>query len=149
MRIGLAILCLVLAGCATRAPMPPVDLKAPGWQVRRGQAVWKPGAKKPEIAGDVILATNPNGNSFVQFSKTLPLVTAQKSPKGWQADFPPEDKHYSGGGTGPKRIVWLQLLNAIEGRRPDQYWRLVHPSDNFIALENDERGERLEVHFQN
>jgi len=128
--------------------MEQVDLKSPGWHVRQGQALWKPDAKKPEIVGDFLLATNPDGNSFVQFSKTFPIVTAQTNPRGWSAEFPPENKHYAGRGMGPKRIVWLQLLRALEGSAPTGYWRVAHPSKEFIVLENEERGERLEVHFQ-
>lgn len=139
---------ILWAGCATRGPMPPLDLNGPGWQLRQGQAVWKKETGKPEIAGDVVIATNPNGNSYVQFSKTLPLLSARRAPQGWQFDVPPENKHYSGSGEGPKRIVWLQLLSALEGREPRGYWKLIHPSDDFLALENDETGERLEVHFQ-
>jgi hypothetical protein len=63
-------------------------------------------------------------------------------------EFPPENKHYSGRGNGPKKIVWLQLLKVIEGRELGEYWQLVHPSSDFVALENEESGERLEVHFQ-
>ena len=142
------ILIFFLCGCATSGPMAPLDMSAPGWDVRQGQAVWKPDSKKPEIAGDVVLATNPNGNSYVQFSKTMPIVSAQRRPRGWEVEFPPENKRYSGGGDGPNRIVWLQLLKAIEGREVTGDWRLSHPSEKFIALENEESGERLEVQFE-
>jgi hypothetical protein len=135
-------------GCATTGPMAPLDMSAPGWEVRQGQAIWRPDNKKPEIAGEIVLATNPNGNSYVQFSKTIPIVSAQSSPDRWEAEFSPENKHYSGSGAGPARLVWVQLLRAIEGRELKGDWRLIHPSNDFIALEDDDSGERLEVHFQ-
>jgi hypothetical protein len=146
--ICLTVLFALFWGCASSGPMAPLDLSAPGWQVKQGQAIWKPETKKPEITGDIVLATNPNGTSYVQFSKTLPIVSAQTTSEGWAVEFPPENKHYSGRGNGPKKIVWLQLLKVIEGRELGEYWQLVHPSSDFVALENEESGERLEVHFQ-
>ena len=74
-----ALLLLLCAGCAT-PPLPPADFSAPGWRVQQGQAVWKPSSSRPELAGDLLLATNVNGNFFVQFSKMpFPLATAQVS----------------------------------------------------------------------
>ena len=144
--------CLLAAGawsgCRSTAPLPPLDLAAPGWEVRQGQALWRPGGGKPEIAGDVVLSRHPRGDAFVQFSKTLPIVSGRLSPGTWQIEFPPEDKRYSGGGNPPKRLVWLQLLRALEGAALDDRWLLAHPSDRFIALEDPHSGERLEVHFQ-
>ncbi len=32
---------LGVLGCATVKPLPPINLKAPGWTVREGQAVWR------------------------------------------------------------------------------------------------------------
>jgi len=139
---------MFLLGCVTSGPMAPLDMSAPGWQVRQGQAIWKPDSKKPEITGDIVLAANPSGNSYLQFSKTMPIVSAQTTPDRWSVEFPPENKHYSGGGTGPARLVWVQLLRVIEGRELKGDWRLIYPSKEFIALEDDESGERLEVHFQ-
>lgn len=141
-------LALLLAACAGTAPLPPLDLSAPGWQVRQAQAVWKPGAEKPEIAGDLVLSSHPSGGTYLQFSKTLPLVSARLTGTAWEVEFPPEQKRYSGRGNPPKRIVWLQLIRALDGGRISDRWRVVRPSTQFMALQNDESGERLEVHFQ-
>ena len=55
--------------------MPPADFSLPGWQAHQGQAVWKPSKKRPELAGDLLLATNANGNYVIQFSK-IPFTLA-------------------------------------------------------------------------
>jgi hypothetical protein len=138
----------LLAGCATPAPGPVVDLAAPGWEVRQGQALWKPDGEKPEIAGDFVLSTHPTGGIYLQFSKTVPIVSARLGGGRWEIEFPPENKRYSGRGNPPKRIVWLQLARAIEGAELPERWQVIHPSKDFLALENGENGERLEVHFQ-
>lgn len=146
--LGLA-LCLPLCGCASSPKQSaPVDLSAPGWQMRQGQAVWRPGSDKPEIVGDVVLSTHSSGAAQVQFSKTLPIATGRLSAEGWSIDFPPQNKSYSGRGNPPKRLVWLQMLRALEGVKAPERWKVIHPSKDFIALEDPESGERLEVHFQ-
>src|SRR5436190_1004987 len=73
-----------LVGCRT-APLPPVNLHEPGWTVREGQAVWKRDQNTPEIAGEVLLATRPDGCTFVQFTKTpFPMIIAQTTTNHWQ-----------------------------------------------------------------
>jgi hypothetical protein len=140
---------LLLAACATPGPIAPVDLSAPGWEMRQGQAVWKPDAEKPEIAGDLVLSIHSSGAAFLQFSKTLPIVSARLQPGAtWEVEFAPENKRYSGRGHPPARIVWLQLLRVMEGERIPERWKLSHPSGEYVALENPESGERLEAHFQ-
>jgi hypothetical protein len=140
---------VLLAACATTAPpVAEVPLSDPLWQVRRGQAVWKPEADQPDIAGDIVLSTHPAGGSSIQFSKTMPILSGRISPAGWSFDLPPEDRHHSGGGDPPARIVWLQLLRALEGKKISERWTLAKPSDLFVALENQHTGERLEVFFE-
>jgi hypothetical protein len=148
LKIRVAILCLVFCGCSSFAPVPPLDLAAPGWQVRQGQAIWKPADDKPEITGDLLLSLHPSDGAFIQFTKTLPIVSARLSAKSWEIEFPPENKRYSGRGQPPKRIGWLQLIRAIEGHEVPGRWTLIRPSNQFVGLLNAETGERLEVHFQ-
>ena len=136
-------------GCQTTAPLAPVDLSGPGWETRQGQAIWRSGHEQPEIAGDVVIATHPTGSAYFLFSKTLPIVSGRIGPRQWAFEIPGEDRRYSGRGRPPKRLVWLQLLRALEGGEVPDRWRLIHPSDRFIALENDHTGERVEVQFFN
>ena len=137
-----------LAACLSPGSRPPVALDAPGWRVRQGQALWRTEAKKPEIAGDVILSTHPAGGSSIQFLKTLPILSARVWPGGWEFNNTPENETHSGGGDPPKRVVWLQLLRALEGREVADRWTVARPSDRYIVLENPNSGERLELQFQ-
>ena len=94
--------------------MPPADFSAPGWRVQQGQAVWKPSSSRPELAGDLLLATNVNGNFFIQFSKMpFPLATAQVSGDQWQIEFGADQYAWHGRGTPPDRFGWFQLPRAL------------------------------------
>ena len=137
---------LGLLGCASGPPLAPVDLTAPGWRMREGQAIWKPGADAPELVGDIVLATYSTG-SYVRFSKTLPIVNARWEGDRWEAEFPPQNKRYSGGGNPPKRIAWFNLLKGMEGRELPEDWIFSEGADGSALLVNHKTGERLEVHF--
>lgn len=138
----------VYTGCQSASSLPAIDQNAPGWTVRQGQAVWQPSGDKPDIAGDVVVSTHPSGGAYVQFSKTLPIVSGRIGPGGWEFEATPEDKRYSGRGKPPARIVWLQLLRALEGQEIPERWTVAHPSPQFISLEDTNSGERLELQFQ-
>jgi hypothetical protein len=140
---------LLLLGCSTlsQRSLPPLDTSAPGWKTGQGQALWKAPKDRPEIAGDVVISVHPELGSFIQFSKTLPILTARLAPEGWEFHTIPENKRYSAGGKPPRRIVWLQLLRALDGREISDHWNVAHPSDQYIVLEDPDSGERLEVRF--
>lgn len=141
------LLSLFCAGCAT-VTLPPVNLKQPGWTVRQGQAIWRRQRGGEGIAGDILVATRPDGRAFVQFSKTpFPLVVAQSTPKAWTVDFPPENKHYSGRGRPPKRIIFLQLPGVLSGQPPLRNWSWRKLADGGWRLENNVSGESLDVYF--
>ena len=144
----LAIGLLWATGCSTPPKAEAVDLSAPGWTVRQGQALWKPGADKPEIAGDVVVSTHPTAGSYIQFSKTLPIVSGRITSAGWEFENIAENKRYSGGGKPPKAIVWLQLLRAIDGQDISDRWTVARPSSDFVTLEDEFRGERLQIQVQ-
>ena len=147
MRWHAAVLALIFGvGCATAPPLEPVDLSAPGWRLREGQALWKRSEDAPELAGEVVLATHARG-SFIRFSKTLPIVTARWEGDRWEAEFPPQDKRYSGRGSPPKRISWFNLLAGMEGRELPEDWVFTKGADGSALLVNRKSGERLEVHF--
>jgi hypothetical protein len=138
------------AGCSAlpQKKLPALDISAPGWEVRQGQALWKPGEDKPEIVGDVVLSVHPQAGSYVQFSKTLPILSARLAPEAWEFHAIAEDKRYSGGGKPPRKIVWLQMLRVLDGEEISERWSVVRSSNRLITLEDSFRGERLEVRFQ-
>ena len=118
--LSLALLALVI-GCRTVAPLPPVNLSEPGWTLRQGQAVWQSQRDAPEIAGELLLATNPDGRALLQFTKTpLPFVTAQLSGDAWQIEFTPQQRRFAGMGTAPPRLLWVHLAGAL-GQAPIEH----------------------------
>jgi hypothetical protein len=140
------LLLITLCGCLTMRPLLKADLSEPGWTIRQGQAVWKPGKKAPEIAGELLLATKPDGSVFAQFTKTpFPFIIAQSTTNGWQIEIPPQNRHYSFSGKPPARIVWFQLANALTGKPIAKGWTW-HNSDSNWDLKNSS-GESLEGYF--
>lgn len=139
------LLMLAQAGCRTVSTLPPVNLNEPGWTVQQGQAVWKTKQDAPEIAGELVVAQNPDGRSFVQFTKTpLPFVVAQTTSNSWQIHFVPENKTYSGRGKPPARLAWLYLPRCLEGQPPPRSWKWQRMENNGWRLENWATGESLE-----
>jgi len=133
-------------GCRTITPLGPVDLKAPGWTVHQGQAVWHL-ENGTEIAGELLVATQPDGRAFVQFTKSpFALVVAQETPEQWQVEFPPQNKHYAGLGAPPKRLIWLYLPIVLGGKAPPENW-IWHQTATGWHLTNYENGESLEGFF--
>jgi len=146
--ISSPLLLIALTGCTTLSrPLPPVNLSEPGWKVRQGQAVWTLPHAQKDIAGEVILATGPADKAFVQFSKSpFTLVVGQLDAKHWQVEFPPQNKHYAGPGTPPKRLIWLYLPRVLAGKSPPSGW-IWSESDGNWRLQNPGNGEALEGFF--
>jgi hypothetical protein len=145
----LFVLVLILcAGCRTANPLPAADFSAPGWRVQQGQAVWKSSQNNPELAGDLLLATNVSGNCFIQFSKMpFPLVTAQISGDEWQIEFGADKYSWHGHGTPPSRFIWFQLQSALLEAKAVGNWRFTRVETNSWRLENEQTGETLEGEF--
>ena len=123
-----------------------MDLSAPGWRTRTGQAIWKPDRAKPEIVGDLLIASDQNGNAYLQFSKAFPIVSARLTRNRWEIEFPPQNKRYAAPGQPPARLVWLQLLRAIAGLDVNRHWNMAR-TENSLTLTNTRSGEALEAHF--
>jgi len=141
------LLAVSLSGCMTAGPLPKVNLSEPGWTVRQGQAVWRPKREAPEIAGELLVATRPDGSASVQFTKTpIPFAIAQMTPNAWQIDFPPDNRHYAEHGSPPARIIWFQLAKAVLGKPIAKGWTWQN-SDNNWQLKNPSSGESLEGYF--
>jgi hypothetical protein len=139
----------LFAGCRTAHKSAPIDLSGPGWQLRQGQAIWRSKREAPEIAGEVVLATHPDGAAFVQFSKNpLPLLTGQISPQGWRAEFIPEQRIISGRGTPPSQLIWLHLLRSLQGIVPSDDFTFSKSPDGSTRLENRWSGEQVNLFLQ-
>jgi hypothetical protein len=145
----LSTLTLILcAGCRTIPPLPPTDFSAPGWRVQQGQAVWKPSQNRPELAGDLLLATNTNGDFFIQFSKMpFPLATARVSGGRWQIEFGADKYSWHGHGNPPDRFAWFQLPRALLEANIGGDWQFTRVETNSWRLENSHTGESLEGEF--
>ncbi len=101
--VGIAATTLLAAslssGCRLLPPLPSVDLKEPGWSVKQGQAVWRFAKNKPEIAGEILLATKGATQTYVQFTKgPFTMMTGQITPRGWQIELADTNKRYSAPG---------------------------------------------------
>ncbi len=145
-RITLLLSLLFLVGCRTPS-FPPIDLSAPGWQTRTGQAIWKPDRSKPEIVGDLLLSSDQKGNAYLEFSKAIPIVHARLTPEGWQIEFPPQNKQYAAPGKPPARVSWLQLLQVWTGAKNAKRWTVAERTESSITLSNAKTGEVIEAHF--
>jgi hypothetical protein len=144
LRTGLFAFPLFLTACNT-VSLQPANLSEPGWKIQQGQAVWRAKKDSPEIAGELLLATNSNGRTVVQFTKTpFPFVIAQTTPQSWQLEIPAQNKKYSRPGKPPARVGWFHLPSALQGVAPPKPW-VFQPSENENwRLENKSTGEMIE-----
>jgi len=140
-----ALAALAISGCRSLPLQPPIDLSGPGWNLREGQAVWRPRAGADGIAGDLLVAMHPDGRSVVQFTKTpLPFIVAQRTTNAWQLQFVPRNKTYSGRGEPPARLLWLHLPDGLARcHDPSKFDRVAEPDGNF-SFWNLASGESLE-----
>ena len=114
----------------------------------RGQAVWSPPQNGREIAGDLILATNVNGNFFIAFSKTpLVIATAEVEDGQWEIRFGDDQYAWRGGGTPPDRFIWFQLSRALLGGDLTDGWKFDRAIGSLWRLQNARTGEKLEGEF--
>jgi hypothetical protein len=137
------LLACLFQGCATVPPLPPVNLKEPGWTVREGQAAWTREQGASELAGEILLATKGD-RAFVQFSKTpFPMIVAQKTANTWEVQIPIQNKRYSGQGKPPARLIWLYLPQVLAGQPPPPGWSWKEDMTDW-RLENRSTGEIIE-----
>jgi hypothetical protein len=143
--IAVFFLIYSLAGCQSAPPLPPVNLSVPGWTVRQGQAVWRAKKEAPEITGEVLAATNPDGRGFVQFTITpFPLIVAQTASNSWQIHDVRANRTFTAWGNPPARVVWLQLPRCLSGAAPTGGWQWQRSGDGQFQLRNSRSGETLE-----
>ena len=144
LRTGIYALLIFLSACSTR-PLPPANLNESGWKIQQGQAVWRAQKTSPEIAGELLLATNLDGRTLVQFTKTpFPFIIAQTTANSWQLEVPARNKKYSAPGKPPARISWFHLPPALQGIAPPKPWIFLNPENENWHLENKSSGEMIE-----
>lgn len=152
-RGSLVALLLLLAGCATVGPtidpLPEVDLDAPAWTVRTGQALWKRQDDATPLAGEVLVARHQDGDVLVSFSKPpLPLFTARTAggkDGAWRIDFVRGGRAFSGHGRPPKRFVWFALPGVLAGGPAPKGWRVERPADDEWLLTSGKSGETIRL----
>src|SRR4051794_35931045 len=138
------ILLALGAGCRSVPAPGPIDISQPGWRGRQGQALLGKKANAPEIAGEIILATNASQRAFVQFLKNPPpLLTAEIAPRHWQIEFIPEKRHYAGPGRPPRRLLWLQLLANLQQSQAKPPLSFNKMDDGSFRIEDHKTGERI------
>jgi hypothetical protein len=143
--LTLAALAWLGGGCMTSPDKTLFSTTGPGWTVQQGQAIWKPGSKYPELAGEIVLAQNPDGRSSLQFTKTLlPVTLAQTTTTNWLIQFPPQRMGFTGRGQPPTRFVWLHLAAALAGRTLPEVYHFQRTQDGGWRLENQRTGEFVE-----
>ena len=142
-----ALALLAAAGCRSLPPIPPADLTAPGWSVKQGQAVWKPNQFRPELAGELLLATNTNGDFLVEFTKTpFTLATARQYSGQWRVEFGNGRHAWQGRGTAPRLFSWFELPRSLAGEKTSRGWRFTQTNATW-RLESWRNGEWLEGAF--
>ena len=139
---------LFCVSCRTATALPPADFSSPGWRLRQGQAVWKPSRSRTELAGDLLLAVNADGNCVIQFTKTpFALASAQIVDDRWRIEFGAGNYSWGGRGAPPKRFIWFQLARVQDGSPADAPWKFTDRADHSWRLENGGTGEFLEGQF--
>ena len=138
-------LMLALVGCAG-PELSPVNLAAPGWRVQETQALWRSKRGAPELIGELLVATHPDGSRLVQFSKqSLPLITAQVATNGWSISSPLRSGRFGGTHTPTYRVPWFQITELPPANGPrERHWSRSVSTDGTWRLANESTGEYLE-----
>jgi hypothetical protein len=146
--LALITVAVIVGGCRSIPPQPPMDLSEAGWTIRQGQAVWKPKPGAEGIAGDLLVAMHWNGRNVVQFTKPpLPLVAAQSDTNYWQIQYFAQDKSYSGRGLPPERILWFQLPDSLAhfvSSQRETDWSITRNRGGSWEFTNNVSGESLD-----
>jgi hypothetical protein len=143
--MALATFALLGGGCMTSPDKTLFATTGTSWTVQQGQAIWRPGQKYPELAGEIVLAQNLDGRSSLQFTKTLlPVMLAQTTKANWLIQFPPQRLGFTGRGQPPQRFVWLQLSDALAGKTLPNNFLFTRSPDGGWRLENRRTGEFVE-----
>jgi hypothetical protein len=141
--LSLLALLLLCAGCRT-STTSLFTASGPGWHIQEGQAIWRPRKNIPELAVDLLLATNNQGCSFIQFAKTpMVMASAQTTPTQWLVQFPPANMSFKGHRLS-QRFLMLHLPRALANEPLPSAYRFERKPDDGWRLENTRTGETLE-----
>ena len=109
--------------------------------------MWKPNQFRPELAGELILATNTNGDCLVEFTKTpFALASARQCDDRWRVEFGAGRHAWQGRGPAPRQFSWFELPRALAGDELSRGWRFTR-TNNSWRLANGRSGEWLEGAF--
>ncbi len=134
-----------LAACRSVPPSNPMDLTAPGWTIRRGQAVWRARSGAPELAGELLVATRTNDDLFLEFSKPpLPVVALQATAGVWSIHFSSRHRSFRGRGVPPARSAWMVLPRCLAGQASPAGWTFQRAGQDGWRLSRRGSGEYLE-----
>jgi hypothetical protein len=135
-----------LVSCSRIVSLPEVDLDDPEWTIWEGQALWTPRSDLEALAGDLIVARKPGGDVLVSFSKSpFPIFAAQTTGNRWRIDFIDKGRSYYGFGRPPKKFVWFQLPDLLEGASPPKHWKVDETGEDEWTLVNRKTGETIRV----
>ena len=146
--VGLALFLSVACAvwCSRLVSLPEVDLDDPKWTIWEGQALWTPRSDMTALAGDLIVGRTEDRDILVNFSKSpFPIFTCQSTGTRWRIDFIDKGRSYSGFGRPPKRFVWFQLPDLLEGASPPKHWEVAEETDKDWLLLNKKTGEKIRV----
>lgn len=142
--LALSVVCFV--GCSRIIILPEVDLDDPKWTIWEGQALWTPRSDLTALAGDLIVARDPDRDVLVSFSKSpFPIFTAQTAGNMWRIDFIDKGRSYYGIGRPPKKFIWFRLPDLLEGASPPKQWEVEETAEGEWHLFNRKTGETIRV----
>lgn len=139
-----AVVACLTTGCV--APrLAPADLTEPGWRVQEVPAVWCPKRGAPELTGELLLASHPDGRRLVQFSKqSLPLVTAQMDARSWCISSSVRSGRWGGALPPTDRVPWFLFTELPPARVASPRWNLSVAPDGTWRLVSLAKGEFVE-----
>lgn len=142
--LGFIVAAAGLVGC--RSAGGPELGAATTWRVRQGQAVWRPNARGPEVAGDVTVAVGAAREFLIEFAKpAFPLVRVVRQGERWEIAAPGRGRR-SGSGAVPSPVAgWMRLGELLTGVPLPAPWKGEVGADGAEwSVENPRTGERIE-----
>lgn len=139
-------LIFLFSACTSKLTPLQMDLEAPGWNIRTGQAVWNTKSNKKPVIGDIVLAQHESGDAWINFSKSsLPVFSAQVSDNRWWIDMVVQNKQWSGRGKPPRRFAWFKVIDTVFKNQIPKDWSVVKPSAEEWLISNQRTDESIRL----